>query len=99
MVLHTRRRGLPTADPVVCIHGAAQHGGIFEPLGRRLVAKDRFVVAVDLRGHGESGREPPWDAQTHAGDVLATLDELGIERPTLVGHSFGALVAAMLAAS
>src|SRR5436190_5847959 len=99
MVLHVRRFGPPGADPVVCIHGAAQHGGIFETLGRRLAANDRQVVAVDLRGHGESGREPPWDTQTHVGDVLATMDELGIERAVLVGHSFGALVAATLAAT
>jgi lipase len=99
MVLHVRRFGPPGADPVVCIHGAAQHGGIFEPLGGRLAAKDRHVVAVDLRGHGESGREPPWDTRTHVDDVLATMDDLGIERAPLLGHSFGALVAATLAAS
>jgi lipase len=99
MVLHTRRWGFPKADAVVCIHGAAQHGGIYEPLGKRLSAKDHFVVAVDLRGHGQSGPEPPWNTETHAIDILETMDELGVERAAVIGHSFGGLVAAALAAS
>jgi pimeloyl-ACP methyl ester carboxylesterase len=56
------------------------------------------VVAVDLRGHGDSGREPPWDKDTHVQDLLDTLDAQGIERATWVGHSFGGLVAAAAAA-
>jgi lipase len=99
MVLHTRRWGFPGHEPVVCLHGAAQHGGIYEPLGKRLAAKDRLVVAFDLRGHGESGREPPWHTESHVRDVLDTMDELGFERASLVGHSFGGRVAAMLAAT
>jgi lipase len=99
MLLHTRRWGFPRAEAVVCIHGAAQHAGVFEPLGKRLAARDQFVVAVDLRGHGESGREPPWNTESHVEDVLATMDELGIEHATLIGHSYGGLVAATLAAS
>jgi lipase len=99
MLLHTRRWGRPGRETVVCIHGAGQHGAIFEPLGKRLAAKDHLVVAVDLRGHGQSGSQPPWDRDTHAADVLETLDDLGLERVTLVGHSFGGLVAATLAAS
>ena len=98
MILPTRRWGFPRADPVVCVHGATQHGGVFEDLGKRLAANGRFVVAPDLRGHGESGREPPWDTDTHADDLLATVDELGIERAAWIGHSYGGLVAAAVAA-
>ena len=98
MVLHTRRWGFPRAETVVCIHGAGQHGGVFDQLASRLTAKDFFVVAPDLRGHGESGREPPWDSDTHVEDVVATLDELGVERAAVIGHSFGGLIAAKLAA-
>jgi lipase len=98
VILPTRRWGFRQAEPVVCLHGATQHAGVFEDLGKQLAAAGRFVVAPDLRGHGESGREPPWDTETHVDDVLATLDDLGIERAAWVGHSYGGVVAATAAA-
>jgi lipase len=99
MILNTRTWGFPKADAVVCIHGAAQHGGIYEPLGQRLSGNEHYVVGVDLRGHGQSGREPPWNVETHAADIVETMDSLKIEHAAVVGHSFGGLVAAVLAAS
>ena len=97
MVLKTRRWGDPHPHSVVCIHGVAQHGGVFEGLGQRLAECGHSVVAVDLRGHGDSGREPPWNVDTHVGDLLETLHAEGIERVSWVGHSFGGLVAATAA--
>jgi lipase len=98
MLLKTRRWGAPAQESVVCIHGITQHGGVFDQLGRHLADLGHSVVAVDLRGHGESGREPPWSTETQVGDLLETVDELGIERATWVGHSFGGRLAAALAA-
>jgi len=98
MRLHTRSWGAPRADPVVCVHGITQHGGIFEPLGRRLAQEGRYVVSIDLRGHGDSGREPPWNVDTHVDDMLETIDDLGIERAAWIAHSFGGRVVAALAA-
>lgn len=97
MVLKTRSWGAPAAQAVVCIHGVAQHGGVFESVGRRLAEDGHFVVAVDLRGHGDSGREPPWNTETHVQDLLQTIDSLGIERATWIGHSFGGRLAAAIA--
>jgi pimeloyl-ACP methyl ester carboxylesterase len=99
MVLKTRSWGAPSADSVLCVHGVAQHGGTFEQLGRRLAAGGRSVVAVDLRGHGDSGREPPWNTETHVEDLLQTLDALGVERASWVGHSLGGRLAAAAVAS
>jgi lipase len=98
MVLKTRSWGALGPDSVVCVHGLSQHGGVFERLGLALAGAGRGVVAVDLRGHGESGDEPPWDTQTQAQDLLRTLEHLGVDRPTLVGHSFGGRLAASVAA-
>jgi pimeloyl-ACP methyl ester carboxylesterase len=75
-----------------------QHGGIFEELGVRLAARGRSVIAVDLRGHGESGREPPWNTETHVNDLLGTMDAEGVERAIWIGHSFGGRVVSMAAA-
>jgi pimeloyl-ACP methyl ester carboxylesterase len=71
---------------------------VFEQLGQRLAANGHSVIAVDLRGHGDSGREPPWNGATHVGDLLETLDAAGVERASWVGHSFGGRIVAEAAA-
>jgi lipase len=98
MVLASRRWGAPAAECVVCVHGITQHGGIFARLGEELAARGRAVVALDLRGHGDSGRLPPWDTETHVADLLETLDALELERVTWVGHSLGGCLVAAAAA-
>jgi len=98
MILHSRRWGPEESDCVVCVHGVAQHGGIFGDLATRLAGQGHSVVAVDLRGHGESDREPPWNTEAHVADLFETLDSLGIERATWVGHSFGGRLVAAAAA-
>ncbi len=56
---------------------------------------DRFrVLTYDLRGHGLSDTPPSgYSADAMAGDLLELLDTLGIERPWIVGHSYGADIA------
>ena len=98
MILRVRRWGSEGPHCVVCVHGVAQHGGLFEELGRRLARAGHSVLAVDLRGHGESGREPPWNSATHVGDLLETLDAAGVERASWIGHSFGGRLVAEAAA-
>jgi lipase len=99
MLLETRRWGAEGPERVVCLHGLTQHAGVFEPLAERLAGQGRSVLAVDLRGHGESGKEPPWNEATHVADVLETLDAAGVERALWVGHSFGGRLAQTLAAA
>lgn len=89
MVLETHQWGQETADRVVCVHGITQHGRVFSGLAERLVALGKSVLSVDLRGHGASDRRPPWSVDTHVADLLETLDAVGVERVTWVGHSFG----------
>jgi pimeloyl-ACP methyl ester carboxylesterase len=98
MILKTRRWGSPAPRCVVCVHGVTQHGGIFESLGQRLAAIGHSVLAVDLRGHGGSGRVPPWDSATHVADLLETIEAAGVERASWVGHSFGGRLVAAAAA-
>lgn len=98
MVLSTRSWGPAGAHGVVCIHGLTVQGRVFEELGARLGERDHSVAAVDLRGHGDSGRTPPWNMEAHVQDLLETVDSLGIDQVTWVGHSFGGRVAATVAA-
>lgn len=99
MILHSRRWGPERPDAVVCVHGIAQHGGIFAELGERLAARGHSVLSVDLRGHGDSERLPPWNIETHVADLFATLEAHRIERVTWVGHSFGGRLVAAAAAA
>jgi lipase len=98
LILRTRCWGPEQPDAVLCVHGVAQHGGIFSPLGERLAAAGRRVVAVDLRGHRDSSHLPPWSIGAHVADLFETLDSLGVERATWVGHSFGGRIVATAAA-
>jgi lipase len=99
MILNTRNWGGARPEGVVCIHGVGQHGGVFAELGEHLAERGHAVTALDLRGHGDSGREPPWNVERHLRDLLETLDARGIRRAALVGHSFGGRVAAALGAA
>jgi lipase len=98
MRLVSREWGAAGATPVVCVHGVGQHGGIYADMAERLVERGFRALALDLRGHGRSGREPPWNVDTHVADVRETAAAAGIERAFWIGHSFGGLVLAALAA-
>ncbi len=97
MRLNARHWGPEGPDRIVCVHGIAQHGGIFSDLGEHLGSRGHSVLAIDLRGHGDSGREPPWNTDAHLADLFETLDAHGVERATWVGHSFGGRLTAAAA--
>jgi pimeloyl-ACP methyl ester carboxylesterase len=63
------------------------------------IAPARRVIALDLRGRGRSNGPGPYGIERHASDLWAALDALEVERPKLVGHSLGAFVVAVAAAS
>jgi lipase len=88
MRLHAQEWGDPAGRPVVCLHGVLGHTGRFRKLAQERLAACR-VVALDLRGHGHSGWEPPWDLDTQVDDLRETVSALGIDRATWIGHSFG----------
>jgi lipase len=91
--LHVHSYGDPAAPPVVCVHGVTGHGERFRRLAEERL-RDRHVLAVDLRGHGRSGYEPPWSLETHVGDLLETAP--GGPVPW-IGFSFGGRLVAELA--
>ena len=88
MLLHVHEWGDPAAPPVLCLHGVMAHGRRFRRLAEEHLAHFR-VLAPDLRGHGRSGWEPPWTIAQHVEDLRETLDVAGVERATVIGHSFG----------
>ena len=99
-------RWLPDGDvhgAVVLIHGYGEHLGLYDALARRFAAHGHAVHAFDLIGHGRSDGDraliESWDdvvddARRLA--VLARAQHPGVPL-TVVGHSGGALAAALLA--
>jgi pimeloyl-ACP methyl ester carboxylesterase len=56
------------------------------------------LTALSLRGHGDSAKpEGPYGTEPMSRDVVAAMDQLGITRAVLVGHSMGSLVAQRVA--
>ncbi len=82
---------------VVLLHGLASTCRIWDFVAP-VLARDFAVIAVDQRGHGDSGKpDSSYDFASVGQDVAAMLEGRGIRRPVLVGHSWGADVALELA--
>ena len=98
MRLNVHHYGDPDGAPLLAIHGVSAHGARYREFAD-LATPDRNVLAVDLRGHGRSGWEPPWDVITHLDDLIETLDAEGVDGPIdVMGHSFGGLLGLSLVA-
>ena len=97
-MLEVSRFGANDGAPLLALHGVTGYGGRWLPLAERGLPERRWL-AVDLRGHGRSTWDAPWTAETHVADLLETLDAEGVEQCDVLGHSFGGLLAAHLAAA
>jgi pimeloyl-ACP methyl ester carboxylesterase len=87
----------PQAPPAVLLHANAATCASWSRVAPALT--DRFrVYASDLRGHGRSPQPGAYGLRETADDVQAFLLALGLEQPLIVGHSWGAAVALVLAA-
>jgi len=87
--------------PVVCLHGLTRNSKDFDELAAWIAMRDHRVVVPDMRGRGFSAYDPDpmrYMPATYAGDVVALLDGLGIDRATFIGTSMGGLIAMEIAA-
>jgi len=92
--------GPADAPPVVLLHGITGHARVWDHLAERLVP-GRRVLALDQRGHGDSGPAPDDDYRvaTMADDVAAFAGSLHLDRFALLGHSMGGRIAIQYAAA
>ena len=101
LALHAQVWGDATLPPLVALHGWLDNAGSFARLAPRLAARYR-VIALDLPGHGHSDHLAA-GASYHYLDyvqlVLAAADALRLDRYSLLGHSLGAGIAALVAAA
>ncbi|WP_030234782.1 alpha/beta fold hydrolase [Streptomyces sp. NRRL S-350] len=91
-----RASGRPDGPPLVLLHALGERACDWDPVLPELAPGHR-VYALDLRGHGDSGRPGRYGLEEMRDDVLAFLDALGLDRVDLVGHSMGGAVAYLLA--
>ena len=83
---------------LVLLHGMGANAGVWERLLPLIEGAWRGRwLAPDLRGHGRSVREGPYGFGMHAADVAGLIETEAAGPVTLVGHSFGGAVAALVA--
>jgi len=93
-----REWGDPAAPVVLCLHGWLDNASSFDALATPLGGWR--LIGLDMPGHGFSAHRPAggtyniWDDLP---DLCALLDELGVDRFRLIGHSRGAMIASLLA--
>lgn len=81
--------------PVVLVHGLTCNAAYW--LRVVSVLEGARVIAIDLRGHGLSEHRESYRYEDYAGDLLSLLDELGLDRVPVAGHSLGGYVALLAA--
>ena len=94
--LHVLEWGRPHGPPILLIHGWSQNHLCWAKQYESALADEFRLVAYDLRGHGmsEAPHEPEHytEGRRWADDVSAIVGELALDRPVLVGWSYGAFV-------
>jgi pimeloyl-ACP methyl ester carboxylesterase len=98
VTLHYIDKG--SGQPIVLIHGA---GALLQDFSLSILhdlTRQHRVVIFDRPGYGysERPRDRNWSPDTQARVIRAAVRQLGLERPIIVGHSFGASVALSYAA-
>lgn len=88
-------------EPLLCLAGLTRDGRDFDHFAEALPG-GRRIVRLDSRGRGASDRDPNfhnYNVMVEAGDALALLDHLGIEKATIIGSSRGGVLAMVIAAT
>jgi pimeloyl-ACP methyl ester carboxylesterase len=87
--------GAPQGTPVVFLHGIAQSRRAWQSVLEGPLAREHRLIAVDLRGHGDSDRPEGDEAYTGerlGADLKAVCDDLGLAQPVIVAWSYSGVV-------
>ncbi len=92
--------GDPEGTPTLCLHGWLDNALSFQALAAYF--PERYFVAPDLSGHGHSdwrSADANYNIYDDLPELLAIADQLGWQQFDLIGHSRGAIIASLLAAT
>ena len=92
--------GTPGRRPLLLLHGIARHAHTFDHLAPHF-ASDHHVIAVDMRGHGDSAWDPKAEylVEDYHRDIEALVAQLGLRGIVLWGNSTGGRVVQVFAGS
>ena len=88
--------GNPEAPPMVLLHGMRDHALSMKSIA--LAFPEYHVIAMDLRGHGDSDNPGSYTMTQLVADLRALVDHFKLANTTLVGHSLGGHIVAKFAA-
>ena len=84
--------GDPVRTPIFLLHGVTS-GAFSWNAVVPVLAREFFVQAIDLRGHGQSGHpRRGYRQEDYASDVQSVLEDTGVAHPLIAGHSLGGRV-------
>lgn len=78
--------------PIIILHGFLASSRNWRTVAR-VLAEKHHVLVVDLRNHGQSPHAERMDYPIMAADIVRLIDELGLQKAHLLGHSMGGKVA------
>jgi pimeloyl-ACP methyl ester carboxylesterase len=90
-----------TRLPVICLHGLTRNSKDFEDVAPLIAAWGRRVIVPDVRGRGQSDRDPNpknYHPKIYARDVLHMMEVLEVRRAIFLGTSMGGIIIMTLAA-
>jgi len=96
--LHYLDWGNAGGPPFVMVHGIDRIAHTFDHVAPHFASR-YHVIAVDMRGHGDSGWDPAgrYTVEDHVGDLTGLVRELGLKQLTLWGNSTGGRVVQVFA--
>ena len=96
--IHYLDWGNTARPPMILIHGIARHAHTFDHIAPHF-ARDYHVLAIDMRGHGDSSWDPKGDylVEDHVKDLEALVRQLKLTRITMLGNSTGGRVVQVFA--
>ncbi|MCB9194669.1 MAG: alpha/beta fold hydrolase [Flavobacteriales bacterium] len=94
MKLNYKREG--SGDPLLIVHGLFGNLDNWQTLGKKF-AEDFDTILIDQRNHGHSPHSDDFDYDYMAGDLIELIEDLGLKKVDIIGHSMGGKAAMRLA--
>ena len=87
-----------TGKSILCIHGLTANSRFWDCVASALSPAHK-IIAMDLRGRGLSDKPPTgYSIEHHCRDILSLMNDQGLERTVLMGHSLGAFISLVFSA-